>query len=156
MLEAAIAPWDRVREAPFWGWIGSMLIGLIQLLIGDVLTGILLILILASLVDWYYGSTAAKLAGNFKAGRSSWGFQSKLAGISQMILVRLLEHQGGRLGLIQTGGVISAALTFILVVRELESIDQHRRALGGQSIPVLSEALRMLRRLPEALFERKK
>lgn len=155
-LSAMVAPWDRLRDGPVGGWVLTPVVGVLQYLVNDLLTGVLILLVVASLLDWYYGTKTARLKEEYRQERSDWGFQSKVVGVVQMILIRLLEHQGSRLGLIDTEGMLAAALTFILVIRELESIDHHRQRLGGQPIPLLGAVLGLLRRIPDAFVREAK
>lgn len=150
----------RIETVPSWGWIGAVIVGMVSVMVRDVLFGILVLLMVSHALDWFYGRAAAKVRKEFAIDRSLAGLQSKIAGIALILLVRAFEawlhvfsmtaHAAGEY--VNTKGFVATAVAVALFANDIESISDHREAMGAKPIPVLSSIIRGMRKLANAVL----
>ncbi len=146
------APVVRLWELGADGKIAAVLAGLIAAASGEVSILLMGVLLVSSAADWWLGRAAAVRRGDFDPAISGWGLKSKIAGIILVALLRLLEAALTQAGVPDPHGILAVVAAAGLIHQDLDSIDHHRRALGGKPIPLLTGALTLGRRMAEAML----
>lgn len=151
-------PFVRLAEVPSWSRALGLAGGVASFFLYDLFASFMLLLVVpATLSDFYFGVTAAKRRtaddpGAYQRARADAGWNAKLATIVLLVLIRALEYWAelhGFPGILggTTNGAIATALAVGVFGGELESIDAHRIQLGAGPIPGLSHLTGLLRRV---------
>jgi hypothetical protein len=140
-----LAPFERVADASAsvstsWAW--AVVLAAWQWARGDAFVGLLPIVILAGLLDFFYGVKAARKNGApYDSLRAHIGIISKSSSLAILLLIRLVEGWAHLYAIVDTKGMIAVAVAVFLVLADVRSIAGHREALGGKPIPFLSTIL---------------
>lgn len=154
-LPLALIPPAKIMDAPDWAKVTSVIAGIASLVWGNLFWSFLVVgLAPATIADFYFGSHAAHVRSEYDANRASRGWNAKLAGVIELILVYTLEWWATQHGLahlfgvtVQTNGAIATILAVGLFGKELDSIEHHRTQMGAGPIPGLSQVTALLRRV---------
>lgn len=146
------APFIRLTELPPAAqWLAAS-IGAVQLMLADVFVIFFALAVCAGVFDWYYGRLAARMRGAFDPVVSAYGWHSKMAGFSILLVLRLSELGLGNAGVLDTKGLFATAMAAAIVFSEIESLDHHRQELGARPLPLLSRLLAYLRGVTERMI----
>lgn len=131
-------------DTPWYSKAAGAVTAALAAWIGDPLTGVIWLMLSASLVDWLLGRAVARRNGSFDRIRSIEGWQVKGGTFAVVLLMRGFE--GWLIGLpepvsIDTRCVVSAFIAAMIFVDELHSIDENIRKLGGRGVPGLARVL---------------
>lgn len=154
-----LSPLQQIKDAPSWGYFWSVIVGVVQFLATDLFTGILALVALAAGVDYFWGRKVAQLDGSFSSKKAEVGLHGKFLGIILLLLIRAFEWWLSRASIIaetfdiNTHGLLAVVLGVILLAKELDSIDHHRQALGGEPWPLFDHLLRLMRRVPNSVLK---
>ncbi len=152
VLGSLAAPVVRLWELGADGKLVAVLAGLISAAAGEVSVLLMAVLFVSSAADQWLGRAAAIRREDFDAEISRAGLRSKIAGVVLVIILRLLEAVLNQAGLPDPHGILAVVAAAGLIHQDLDSIDEHRQALGGRPIPLLTGALTLGRRLAESLL----
>lgn len=161
LASALLAPLYRLQELEPTGKLWAPLAAFGAFLVNDLWVLLTVILVLAHAIDWLFGRRAARAQARFDPQVSEWGLQSKVASILEVMLLRMLELAlVGRLPettpewflTAAEAGYFAVAVTAALIYQDLRSIEEHRQALGGAPIPILSVVLDVMQRATDALL----
>jgi len=149
---AFLAPIGRLAEVPTWGKVASAAAAFAAAVLGDVFTPLLGLLVASALVDYFFGRKAAHRNTSFDSDVARAGAYSKAGGILQLLLIRCMEAFLTGAHVLDTKGMVAVALGVGLFVVDVESVERHRRNLGGRPIPGLAQVLALLRAIPRRLL----
>lgn len=162
VLNVTIVPWARLDAAPIWGKAMAAMVAILQVatfpatlwngLLGDVFSGIFVLAAIASLYDWWVGRTAAKHRGDFDSGAAKWGFQAKLANLTQLLLIRALEFWLGAASIVETRGFVAAALAMALFAEEMASAHATRVKAGAKPMPLIGRVIGWMDQISRGLL----
>ncbi len=142
-----LAPIDRLDATPGWGWALAWLGGVWQWITGDAFTSLLALIVLIAAADYYYGTKAARFAGQFSPHLAQRGWHGKMSGLVLLLGIRLFEGWAASAHLVDSNGGIATALGIALLTVDLQSIAHHRETFGATPIPVLSNIFAWMRSL---------
>lgn len=152
VLAIVAAPWIRLWDLEDAGKVAAFTLGVATAFVGDLSVYFMAVLFLTSLGDLWIGRAAARRRGDFDAEVSQWGFQTKIAGIAQVGIVRLIEFGLARTALPDSGGIGAVVIALALIIHDVESIDEKRQDMGARPIPILTHLLGLIRRSSEGLL----
>lgn len=141
-----VQPVERLAaDTPFWGWVVALLGSTWQWLAGDAFTTLLLLIVSVAGCDYYYGTKAAYLNGQFSPQMARRGWHGKMSGIVLLLAVRLFEGWASLAHYVDSRGSVATLLGIALLSVDLQSIAHHREAFGAAPIPVLGPILAWMR-----------
>lgn len=149
------APFQRILHAPFWGKLFAAFTGALQFFFSHLFGGILILVIAASILDWYYGRALAKRDGVYDRDIARFGLVNKIAGVAFVLMVYGFEFWMSSNTGFSTGGFGAAALGAALFASELESFHDARLKGGMRRIPLASSFIEWARKVIPSPFERK-
>lgn len=141
MIAIVKASLHRLVDMTPSAWLAGMLLGAAQAIIGDVFSYLVLLVAAAAVVDWYFGGLAANSRGEYSSARSNAGWQSKLASLLLILLVRGFEGWLAKAGYANTHGVGATVIAVGYFTADLRSTNKHIQALGGSGVPFLTQLL---------------
>lgn len=156
------SPWLRLMEAGDMGKVAAGLAAVAQVVLGDLFTGIAVLLVLSGAADLYDGMRVARHLGTYDPLKAEIGFHTKLMGVVLCLLIRGfewwwagavqgLEVNGVVLDGLHTYGMLAASSAAILFVRDLKSIREKRERMGVK-LPVIGAVLDVMDVAARRLF----
>jgi hypothetical protein len=156
----------QVLAYPFWAlrqdvgtWaLPSAAFATFQLRSSAVLLGVIGVLAVASLIDWYYGTRIARWRSDmggpaYDPIKSQMGLHGKAMTIVLIGLVRAstwvvsLAHPGWN-----DFGFVAAMIGFGALIREIKSVNDHRSSIGLNPIPILDHVIRVVEAVMVRIF----
>lgn len=147
ILGIVTSPFARLNiSPPAIAW----LVGIYEVCIGDILFGILLLLVASGIWDTMYGRRVAHSTNTYDSLKAEMGFHSKVMGIVLVLLVRGFEWwwaaciAGSGVDQMHTHGALAAAIAVTLFRNDIKSIQDHRMRFGQGKIPILGKILDLM------------
>jgi len=143
---------QQFARVPDWAKVFGFVVGVANLIVGDILTPVLTLIAVASSVDWFFGRIVAKKKGTYQKDLSTYGWQLKLGVLLVIMMVRGFEEWFATLEILDTRGFVSTAIAVGIFIDELDSIDENFFELRGRRIPGLGRALEWMRGVQDRLM----
>ena len=143
-----VAPALKVLRLSLEAKALALFAGLFAFLRQDMYWTLLPALMAASGLDWMEGRNVAKRGKarrSYDPSLSLIGLHAKASALGITALFWYMEWWGAKFGVFNSHGYVAVALVFALIAAELESYNSHRRKLGKRPIPLLTEAIAVLR-----------
>lgn len=146
-LYAIVSPVGRLADAAPDVKVWGLAVALGQFIRGDLFTGAVLLVTVASAIDYLLGGRVARVQGVWNGDAARNGWVGKLSGILLCLLIRAFEGMLLAHADLNTHGALATGLAVSLFAVELQSIANHRESLGASPIPILSAILDWMQKM---------
>lgn len=146
----------KPKEFTFFEKILAIVVSFGQFLWNDMFAWMFTIAVIATLSDFLLGTRISKLKDEYDSLKAELGLVGKFAGILIIMIVRGMEVKWSALTFmdfpLDTGGWVATAFAVGYIMKQLQSINEKRTSIDGQSWPLFDKFVEFITTPLERLF----